>query len=218
MSAAATILALTLAAGSANRPQVEPMVAERSKALSTQHGDRHAPANVDAESKAGPRLAVQAARPQTGPSTSTNPVQLEPAPDGAAHERVQNGGVTSFPGAIGLNGDATFTASGLVAGRTYVFEATGKCVNHGKVRAVRSLGGVTHVRIRSAHIDGLDFRVQFGTRPSRSLSVGQGKEEEDRIPFVADSPSMTIRVFDESSLRGKERVTCTVSGFRIRPQ
>ena len=72
--------------------------------------------------------------------------------------------------------------------------------------------------IHNARISGLDYRVQFGDLPSRSLPVGQRKAEESRTSFVADARTLTIRIFDESSIRSGENVSCQVGSFSVQPE
>lgn len=156
-------------------------------------------------------------RPPRRPDATETPV-AEPRNPGRRHEPGQV--VAAFVGQrIGLGGSATLEAK-LVKGQAYVFKATGRCD-----RALRefvdedpeSPGFGNTLRVKPVDtrgpVFGLDFRVQFGSQPSRSLGVEVGADDENAIEFVADADDEIIRVFDESN--AAKEVSCTVGGFSV---
>jgi hypothetical protein len=126
--------------------------------------------------------------------------------------------VASFPNRIGRGGSTSFVVNGLTKGRPYRLESTGHC-KHGRARCRQYSRDGACIRMgvhSSAGFYGLDFRVQLGSQPSRSLPVGQGREEQSRVSFMADSETITIRVFDESNIGPSEgEVVCNVGGFAV---
>jgi hypothetical protein len=127
--------------------------------------------------------------------------------------------VGTYPGRIGRRGRTTFTVEGLIPGRRYVFLATGNCKRTSKVVEhegwERRRYQVRRKRTDAA-VSGIDFRVSFGSQPSRSIVVGQnGGLDRSRISFVADASEMQVTVFDESSLQFDDEASCDVSDFAV---
>jgi len=55
--------------------------------------------------------------------------------------------------------------------------------------------------------------VQLGDQPSHPLHAGQyGEPERNRISFVADGTSMSVRVYDET---GETDASCSFGQFAV---
>ncbi|MGC4122224.1 MAG: hypothetical protein QM765_48110 [Myxococcales bacterium] len=154
----------------------------------------------------------EVAVPPRRPDATEKPM-VEPKPSERRHDSGQL--VASFPNqTIGLGGSTTLKVK-LVKGQIYVLRATGRCD-----RTVREFLDEDGNTIRVKPVDtrgsvfGMDFRVEFGGRQgSRSLSVGIGEEDENKLEFIADADDQSIRVYDES--RAAKEVACTVGGFSV---
>ncbi|HCF61403.1 MAG TPA: hypothetical protein DFS52_25825 [Myxococcales bacterium] len=122
-----------------------------------------------------------------------------------------------MPGSIGRHGRTRFLITGLEKGAAYRFLATGRCKRVEKQITVgdcRSGYTSRSWKLTDADVTGLDFRVQFGDQPSRSLGVAQdGSKDQNRVSFFADAARMTLSVFDDSST--KTEVNCTIADFAI---
>jgi len=183
--AQAVQLLTPLAAEPAWKARAAPLLAQAKAALA-QRGDEVAP----------PELPTPGAKPSgpTGPAPRSGEV------------------IAKFPNSIQRRGKDELKVRGLVPGRPYVFRATGTCER--ELKEFTDEEGNVYRRRGLADVFGLDFRVQFGSSASRSLSMGTGgKREENRIEFVAEEAEMRIRVFDESSV--DDDVACTLDGFSV---
>lgn len=185
-----------LAEDPAWKERAAPLLADAQAALERRGDDA---VTAPAPAPTPPRLP-------TSPST---PPRGRPAPQVPEHRSGEV--VANLPGSIEARGTTTLTVRGLVPSRVYLFKAAGSC-QRWVVGA--DMEGNPARRPAKDEAANLDFRVQFGKQPSRSLPVGGlGVQEESSLEFFADAPEMTIQVSDQSS--HVSTVTCTVGRFSV---
>jgi hypothetical protein len=107
---------------------------------------------------------------------------LSAAPSNSGESRTR----ITLGGKVGRGESRTFTARGLVPGRSYVFLATGTCwqILHGG-------GQGRSVKRSYADASVVGFSAQIADGPERALVAGPNS-----IEFVAPSRNVMIKVFD----------------------
>lgn len=196
------------------RTEVVPMLAESRAALQARAQRAQALADSEAEARRRAARAEHEAR-RKAPGDEAKPKRDRKAAGGFDAARPPG----PIPGRIGRNGRISFVVGGLQPGKVYRFIAAGACKRKEKRLEIDVGNGQTYERkwkLSDGVIGGLDFRVQFGDQPSRSVGVSHdGSKDGNRIAFTADAERMTITVYDDSSTR--EDVECTIDGFAIEP-
>ena len=211
--------------------QVAPLLEQSEEALRLREQRREAQAKLEARARARAQAALeaakedQAARDDDGEEDDeADDDEDEPrkpdtdAPqEGLRAHDLGDGSLRGLPGSIGRHGRTRFLITGLEKGAAYRFLATGRCKRVEKEITVGDCRtGYTSRswKLTDADVTGLDFRVQFGDQPSRSLGVAQdGSKDQNRVSFFADAARMTLSVFDDSST--KTEVNCTIADFAI---
>ena len=111
---------------------------------------------------------------------------------------------------LGKGVNKTFVAKGTRRGESYVFHARGVC-QWERMRVWTRRGPIS--RDRPEHIDGIEFRVTFGSGEHQFLEVGEKEAEQTELSFVADRDNVPIHIEDHWDL--PDKVHCTIDGIEV---